>query len=91
MSEKLRPCPFCGKEPINDGLFKTTNCDNCDITLFVEDWNTRPIEDEQAKLIEELGNALINEFGNGEHGYAFEIEKYKQWKDKRCAKPLPNI
>ena len=54
MSE-LRPCPFCGNEPVVEGNLVACNNLNCpthdnywtDPMIFTCDqWNTRPIEDE---------------------------------------------
>ena len=39
--------------------------------------------DEQARLIEKLGEALINEFGDGKHGYEYQIKEYKEWRKKQ--------
>jgi hypothetical protein len=59
MSE-LRPCPFCGKEPM-----KTSNhtilCQTCNREVLPEIWNTRPLEDalnEQIRLLKEDGERL---------------------------------
>ena len=54
MSEELRPCPFCGNEPVVEGNLVACNNLNCptydnywtDPMIFTCDqWNTRPIED----------------------------------------------
>lgn len=54
MSEELRPCPFCGGEPVVEGNLVACNNLNCptydnywtDPMIFTCDqWNTRPIED----------------------------------------------
>jgi len=56
MSEKLKPCPFCGGKDIQiaikEGAFKKAYCNNCyaevqtkDGIGLVEKWNTRPEED----------------------------------------------
>lgn len=52
MSE-LKPCPFCGLEPISYGEDSCTECPYCHL-LDTDDWNTRPIEDALTKRIEEL-------------------------------------
>jgi hypothetical protein len=66
MSEKLRPCPFCGEMPkVNNWTLKGITdkrcfCDNenCPVylskTIAIDDWNTRPIEDALTARIAEL-------------------------------------
>ena len=68
MSEKLKPCPFCGSEagiPTNlDGTpvdYEITDCscknDDCLIAGYwtpIKIWQTRPIEDDLRKRIAEL-------------------------------------
>ena len=47
MSEKLKPCPFCGGTKIcTEKGINLNYCDNCSAESNVERWNTRPIEDE---------------------------------------------
>jgi hypothetical protein len=111
MMSKLRPCPFCGKQPTITPYFingvankvnhfaqcscgvKTRSRKNCDGAL--DDWNTRPLEDEQAKLIESMGTLLMaihNEDGwipaNGVARMVMVIEQmknvYQEWKDKHA-------
>ena len=62
MSE-LKPCPFCGNEPVVEGNLVACNNLNCpthdnywtDPMIFTCDqWNTRPIEDELQARIAEL-------------------------------------
>lgn len=62
MSE-LKPCPFCGNEPVVEGNLVACNNLNCpthdnywtDPMIFTCDqWNTRPIEDELRARIAEL-------------------------------------
>jgi hypothetical protein len=54
MSEELRPCPFCGKEPqeitLNGEPKVVCRC----LVREPNIWNTRPIEDELRKRIAEL-------------------------------------
>jgi len=52
--------------------------------LDVEAWNSRPIEDEQAKLIEKLALALMKAYkGILYDDVAIDVLKaYKEWKDK---------
>ena len=46
MSEKLRPCPFCGGTKIcTEKGINLNYCDNCSAESNIEHWNTRPIED----------------------------------------------
>ena len=59
MSEELRPCPFCGKEPAIDNNFAICVNDDCELSdywsgLEVGSWNTRPIEDALKARIAEL-------------------------------------
>ena len=59
MSEELRPCPFCGKEPAIDNNFAICVNDDCELSDYwsgLEDcsWNTRPIEDALNARIAEL-------------------------------------
>lgn len=79
---KLRPCPFCGCEAKKDDLFNTILCIPCGIEMSIDEWNTRPIEDEQARLIEILWNELQEC-----DGYYHERNKkaYQEWKDKHVA------
>ena len=49
----IKPCPFCGSEPIKDaGLiskkYTRHSADSCILTnmaFFIEKWNSRPLED----------------------------------------------
>ena len=66
MSEKFKPCPFCGKDEANFTTDKWGNyhveCEYCgaqtnpyhDKELVIEEWQTRPIEDDLRKRIAEL-------------------------------------
>ena len=55
MSEKLRPCPFCGSTKIcTEKSINLNYCDNCSAESNVEHWNTRPIEDALTVRIAEL-------------------------------------
>ena len=61
MSEKLRPCPFCGGTKIcTEKSINLNYCDNCSAESNVEHWNTRPIEDELRKRIAELEEQVWN-------------------------------
>lgn len=58
MSEELKPCPFCGKEPrIVIGKYATCETEGCPteaIAVPVKKWNSRPVEDALQKRIAEL-------------------------------------
>jgi len=109
MSEKLKPCPFCGSEAeqvpeeyLGEGVTVMSDCytcsnENCPVNEvvfhFPKNWNTRPIEDEQAKLIEQLKDA-IDVLGLKYLVYTEEeankfvetaVKAYQQWKDKHIA------
>lgn len=64
MSEKLKPCPFCGGMNCvtwsEDGFPLAPNClrDTHNSDELFKAWNTRPIEDALQKRIEELTGAL---------------------------------
>ena len=56
MSEKLKPCPFCGGEATeNRDISNSIYCKKCfaEIDTDCVDWNIRPIEDAlQARIVE---------------------------------------
>ena len=60
--DELKPCPFCGKMPrgILGGYLACANqsCEICGVSVPIDAWNTRPIED---KLLSQLAerDALI--------------------------------
>ena len=68
MSDQLKPCPFCGSEPITPAIpigviddDIPVECSNyeCDASLMTFNksiWNTRPIEDALRKRVEKLEN-----------------------------------
>lgn len=68
MTEKLKPCPFCGGEAeiIKDDMYVWGHCTNCDsdTDLYqikkeaVAAWNARPIEDAQTAENKRLREAL---------------------------------
>lgn len=48
MNEELKPCPTCGKPPIQFGVLNAYRCEKCAKNsgwMSEKDWNTRPIED----------------------------------------------
>ena len=77
MTDKLKPCPFCGSEAEfnSDEFGEGVCCKSCDATLHngvygeegrklaSADWNARPIEDELNEKIEKLEaeNARLRE------------------------------
>lgn len=104
---KLKPCPFCGEMPrmVDDTGVLMIKCINpvCQAYDFDEigynAWNSRPIEDEQGKLIEKLGEMLI--WVDKAEAYTFDydetkqtdnikdnvykaLKEYKEWKDKHA-------
>ena len=73
MSEELRPCPFCGKEPAIDNNFAICVNDDCELSdywsgLEVGSWNTRPIEGALHASIAEL-EAEVTELKPYRDGY----------------------
>ena len=72
MTEELKACPFCGskkivkaKESSGHGEVSTGyKCFDCSASLIkyfgaaAKEWNTRPLEDERDKRIEELEEKL---------------------------------
>ena len=60
MSEELKPCPFCGQLRPKDWteINKLVLCPHCESVALRKNWNTRPIEDAQAKRIAELESIL---------------------------------
>ena len=59
----VKPCPFCGKKPITEWEYKEhTKCYNedcClyDITMTIDEWNNRNVEDTFVKTLEQLCEA----------------------------------
>ena len=63
---KLKPCPFCGgkafeydDEPAIECLVGCCKCSGQEcmggaMWVYIDEWNTRPIEDKQAEQIERL-------------------------------------
>ena len=69
MSDKLKPCPFCGAEDPAiecNGKWYYVACRKCDCISdgdlgqsgAVERWNTRPIEDDLRRQLEQARAAL---------------------------------
>ena len=109
MSEELRPCPFCGEMPkVNDWTVKGITdkrcfCDNekCPVylskTIAIDDWNTRPIEDELRAEIERLkvrieeleaaGTILRDCFSLHKPNWLIDKDAIKEWDEltkKEC-------
>ena len=106
MSEELRPCPFCGEEPVQSGNFVACgneNCPTCDNywtdpqILTIEQWNTRPIEDELRAEIERLkvrieeleaaGTILRDCFSLHKPNWLIDKDAIKEWDEltkKEC-------
>ena len=57
MSDKLKPCPFCGREGVVYTIGKKEYI-GCSAAHFVRTpaplWNARPVEDELSAKIEQL-------------------------------------
>lgn len=58
-TDKLRPCPFCGRAPLKEwaGNGKRTHkCSNSGCTIWknTEAWNHRPLETELLKALEDI-------------------------------------
>lgn len=101
---KLKPCPFCGGKVLIeiDGRYAKIGCSCCGFFTgkqlgLMDRWNTRPIEDEQAKLIIDLADALINltdavaSDDSKRIDIVFKevmevgvVHKYLEWKDKHA-------
>ncbi len=61
MTEQLKLCPFCGKEPYFDGVFVTclnTSCHAITEDILPEYWDRRPIEDALRQRIAVLEEVL---------------------------------
>ena len=58
--DTLLPCPFCGGDYIKDfpGAVAVVQCHYCGIALPVEEWNSRPIEEQLRAKVEVLTKAL---------------------------------
>lgn len=72
MSEKLKPCPFCGNNPLSarHTIFKALVCvsSGCiieGIRFRVDDWNSRPIEDALRRQLSETKAQLKTAHGYG--------------------------
>lgn len=74
MDSELKPCPFCGKVDIeiveNEGE-EWIMCDTCTSAMMniseasIENWNTRPIEDDLRAEIERIKSAAICAYCDG--------------------------
>lgn len=71
MSEELKPCPFCGSNPIfldvgeNKPLYEITclECDGAQLLgsnkdELVKEWNTRPIEEELRRQLSKISQPI---------------------------------
>ncbi|MFA5053649.1 MAG: hypothetical protein WC565_06310, partial [Parcubacteria group bacterium] len=66
MSEKLKPCPFCGKEPVCVGFDATGEVACCEdpacpggtLGGHVNVWNSRPREERLVKLLREARHGI---------------------------------
>lgn len=71
MTDKLKPCPFCGSHNVGVFHYKAAlrdsfacNCYNCHVGMYpveteeqaIEDWNTRKPMDRIVEQIEEMFN-----------------------------------
>jgi hypothetical protein len=95
---KLKPCPFCGEIPdsriesdVEVVCCITAYCP-ADQTTLIDDWNDRPIEDAQSKLINNLGETLIyllrkNVSNNYVYGFIDKVKPaltaYNEWKEAK--------
>ena len=76
---KLKPCPFCNGKPWSDG--RVVCCPACaeESYLTVDEWNTRPIEDQQAEQnqrLKEFASTIIRQDCWGYHSAdGFEIQE----------------
>ena len=76
MTDNLKPCPFCGKEPATHANFAICVNDDCEQSdywtgLEVDAWNNRPIEgalrvqlaarDALIERLVEVGNDIVEE------------------------------
>jgi hypothetical protein len=52
--DNLKPCPFCGGEPVvteTDFSVNMVNCNNCSSKAYKDDWNNRPMLDEALETL----------------------------------------
>ena len=101
MSEKLKPCPFCGGAPKIYGYTGYAYCPNDDCMvadvdweeaiLPVKKWNTRPIEDDLRKRIAELEAERRIEYANELLNKRDEIEDALLARAKRAEKIIEKV
>ncbi|TDQ63611.1 hypothetical protein ATL17_1618 [Maritalea mobilis] len=63
MSEKLKPCPFCGSSILDTykiGNGRVVACRDCGGGANVNRWNTRPLEQELVEALKDLTDACDN-------------------------------
>ena len=66
MEHTLKPCPFCGSEAKTDKSRPSAYCPNTECMMVgydipLDDWNTRPIEDELIEALIECENWIRND------------------------------
>ena len=78
---KFKPCPFCGSEvKEKPNGFIDWAC-RCNIIIHSQEWNTRPIEEQQAEQIREIetrNNALMCIGVKKEEQYKAENQRLKE-------------
>lgn len=103
MTDKLKPCPFCGGKAYyyyergNDSIV----CEECGAKLtyfdfgdandeLVKQWNARPIEEEQGERIKHLQKKRVEALGQN-YKNAFNIQKYALKENSRLRQALEVI
>ena len=72
---KLKPCPFCNGKPWSDG--RVVCCPACaeESYLTVDEWNNRPIEDQQAEQNQRLKELLFACYDDVSQAMQAKIDK----------------
>lgn len=83
MTNKLKPCPFCGTIPERHVAWHCQSyfyrCPKCEVCVGSEDWTRRPIEDAlRAKL--QIASAALEKLSGG------FTDDYRDEADKALAK-----